>query len=117
MSIDRIGKGSGATPAAGVGQPSSSSDVAKSGAEFKVPKSDAALPLAPAPLDRLRAGEISVAQYLDIKVSEATSHLERRLGTEQLEFIRNSLREQLASDPLLGELVKASTGSLPPQNE
>jgi hypothetical protein len=117
MSIDRIGKGSGATPAAGIGQPGSSSEVSKSGAEFKVPKSDASEPVAQTPLDRLRAGEISVSQYLDIKVSEATSHLGRRLGTEQLEFIRNSLRQQLASDPMLVELVKSTTGSLPPQNE
>jgi hypothetical protein len=117
MSIDRIGKGSGATPAAGIGQPSSSSEVSKSGAEFKVSKSDAAADVVRAPLDRLRAGEISVSQYLDIKVSEATAHLDRRLSTEQLEFIRNSLREQLSSDPMLVELVKASTGSLPPQTE
>jgi hypothetical protein len=117
MSIDRIGKGSGATPAAGIGQPGSSSEVSKAGAEFKVPKSDAVSSVAQAPLDRLRAGEISVSQYLDIKVSEATSHLDRRLSTEQLGFIRNSLREQIASDPMLVELVKASTGSLPPQNE
>jgi hypothetical protein len=117
MSIDRIGKGSGATPAAGIGQPGSSAEVSKSGSEFRVSKGDEAASVARAPLDRFRAGEISVSQYLDIKVSEATSHLDRRLSTEQLEFIRNSLREQLASDPMLVELVKASTGSLPPQNE
>ena len=117
MSIDRIGKGSGAIPAAGIEQPSSPSEVSKTGAEFKVQKSDAVQAAAPAPLDRLRSGEISVSQYLDIKVSEATSHLDRRLGTDQLEFIRNSLREQIASDPVLVDLVKASTGSAPPQNE
>jgi hypothetical protein len=90
--------------------------VSRSGAEFKVQKSEAA-PAVRAPLDQLRAGEISLSQYLDIKVSEATAHLDQRLSVEQLDFIRNSLREQLTSDPLLAELVKASTGSLPPQSE
>jgi hypothetical protein len=116
MSIDRIGKGNGISPGTGIGQPSSSSEVSKSGAEFKVTKSEAVEGARP-PLDRLRAGEISVSQYLDIKVGEATAHLDRRLTTEQIDFIRNSLREQLTSDPLLAELVKASTGSLPPQGE
>jgi hypothetical protein len=116
MSIDRIGKGGGANPANGIEQPSSSSEVSRSGADFKVPKGDATQ-AAQAPLDRLRAGEISLSQYLDIKVSEATAHLDQRLSVEQLDFIRNSLREQLTSDPLLVDLVKASTGSLPPQNE
>ena len=54
---------------------------------------------------------------LNIKVNEATAHLDHRLSAEQLDFIRTSLREQLASDPMLVDLVKASTGSLPPQNE
>src|SRR5690242_12387635 len=116
MSIDRIGKGSGATPAPGIGQAGSSSEVSKSGADFKVPKSDTAESVR-APLERLRAGEISISQYLDIKVSEATAHLDRRLSIEQLDFIRNSLREQVASDPVLVDLVKASTGSSPPRNE
>jgi len=117
MSIDRIGKGSGATPAAGIAPSSSSSEVSKSGADFKVPKGDAAAPADRSPLDRLRACEISLPQYLDIKVNEATSHLDERLSAEQLDFIRNSLREQLASDPMLVDLVNASTGSLPPRNE
>jgi hypothetical protein len=115
MSIDRIGKGGGVTPAAGIGQPSAATEANKSGAEFKVSKPDTAAPMAA--LDRLRAGEINVAQYLNIRVSEATAHLDRRLSAPQLDFIRNSLREQLASDPVLVELVKASTGSLPPQSE
>jgi hypothetical protein len=116
MSIDRIGKGGGATPTDGVGKPAASSEVAKPGAEFKVQKSDPIEAARPA-LDRLRAGEISLPQYLDIKVSEATAHLDQRLSVEQLDFIRKSLREQLTSDPYLAELVRASTGSLPPQGE
>jgi hypothetical protein len=117
MSIDRIGKGGGA-PGSGVIQPgSASSEVGKAGGEFKVEK--AAAPDAPGlgPLERLRSGEISLSQYLDIKVEEATAHLDRRLTSEQLSFIRESLREQLSTDPVLVDLVRSATGAVPPRSE
>jgi hypothetical protein len=120
MSIDRIGKGGGGTPASGVGQPgaSSTADVgSKQGADFKVPKAAPTQAAAAEPLERLRSGEISVSQYLDIKVEQATSHLDKRVSAEQLSFIRASLREQLATDPMLVELVQSATGALPPRNE
>jgi len=111
MSIDRIGKGPQVTDA---GQPSSATEVgSKQGADFKVSKTAPATPAAIEPLDRLKSGEISVSQYLDVKVEEATSHLDKRVSAEQLSFIRNSLRDQLATDPMLVELVQAATGSIP----
>ena len=36
-----------------------------------------------------------------------------RIGGEQLEFVKTALREQLRTDPVLTELVRRSTGSLP----
>jgi hypothetical protein len=120
MSIDRIGKGGGGPPVSGVGQPgaSSTADVGpKQGADFKVPKAAPTQAAATEPLERLRSGEISVSQYLDIKVEQATSHLDERVSAEQLSFIRTSLREQLATDPMLVELVQSATGALPPRNE
>jgi hypothetical protein len=119
MSIDRIGKGGG-PPVSGVGQPESPSTAgvgSRQGAEFKVEKAEAVQGAAAAPLERLRSGEISLSQYLDIKVDEATSHLEQRVSAEQLSFIRTSLREQLANDPMLVELVQSATGALPPRSE
>jgi hypothetical protein len=115
MSIDRIGKGGGGPPVTGIGQPSSSSttEVGSKGGEFKVQKATPTQAVTTEPLDRLRSGEISVSQYLDIKVEEATSHLDKHLSAEQLSFIRDSLREQLSTDPMLVELVQSATGALP----
>ena len=115
MSIDRIGKGGGGPPVSGIGQPASPSatEVGSKGGEFKVDKAAPTEAVATEPLDRLRAGEISVSQYLDIKVQEATSHLDKRMSAEQLSFVRDSLREQLATDPMLVELVQSATGALP----
>ena len=66
-------------------------------------------------LARLERGEINVDQYLDSKVENATAHFEGRLSGDQLEFVKSTLREQLRTDPVLTELVRRSTGSLPTQ--
>ena len=116
MSIDRIGKGGGGLPVSGIGTPSTT-EVGSKGGEFKVQKTAPAEGVATEPLERLRSGEISVSQYLDIKVEEATSHLGNRVSAEQLSFIRDSLRQQLAADPMLVELVQSATGSLPSPSE
>jgi hypothetical protein len=39
------------------------------------------------------------------------------LSGEQLSFIRESLRAQMSSDPALVDLVKSTTGQLPPRDE
>lgn len=64
-------------------------------------------------LGGLQRGEISLDQYLDTRVSEATSHLSGKLSPDQLEFVKQSLREQMATDPVLVELVQRTTGSVP----
>jgi hypothetical protein len=40
-------------------------------------------------------------------------HLEGRLSPEQLEFVKEELRAQLQSDPVLIELVRRATGQSP----
>lgn len=120
MSIDGIGKSGTNPPVSGIDRPGSSSTGAIGEApsgEFKVPAATPAETAALAPLDQLREGTISVSQYLDIKVNEATSHLEQRVSLEQLSFIRGNLREQLSADPILVELVRSATGALPSPNE
>lgn len=62
------------------------------------------------PLDQLRAGKIDLNQYLDLKVEQAVSGLDK-LAPERLDFIRSSLRSQLQNDPGLSELVSAVTAS------
>ena len=64
-------------------------------------------------LDRLRAGEIDVKGYVDIKVEEATAHL-HALPPADLEHVRASLRDRLATDPGLVDLVRTATGAVPP---
>jgi hypothetical protein len=119
MGIDGIGKGGGKPPVSGVDRPGSAEVGGVSGptTEFKVSRTNAAEAISGGSLDQVRSGAISVSQYLDNKVSEATSHLTDRLSSEQLAFVRQSLREQLSSDPALIDLVKAATGSLPPPTE
>ena len=63
-------------------------------------------------LERYRAGEIDIGEYLDIKVDEATAHL-AGLAAQDLQSIRSALRERLASDPTLLELVRTATGHVP----
>jgi hypothetical protein len=67
-----------------------------------------------AALERLQRGEIGVAEYLDTRVSEATKHLTGRVAPSELEFVQRALREQLSSDPVLAELVRRTTGTVPP---
>lgn len=119
MGIDGIGKGGAPPPAGGIDRAIApkSTEVGASEASFQVAKTTATEAAAPASLDQVRSGAISVSQYLDLKVNEATSHLDGRLNDEQLSFIKSSLREQLASDPQLVDLVKSATGQLPPRDE
>ena len=64
-----------------------------------------------AALARVQRGELTVDQYLDGSVTEATRHLAGKLSPDQLEFVKQSLREQLATDPVLVELVQRTTGA------
>jgi hypothetical protein len=115
MGIDRIGKGGG-IPIGDI-QPSAAGEGAKPAGDFKVNRAEPVDATAETSLDRLRAGKISVSEYLDLQVQQATAHLDGRLSTEQLSFIRESLREQLSTDPVLVDLVKSTTGALPPARE
>jgi hypothetical protein len=63
-------------------------------------------------MERLRAGEIDVNGYVDMKVHEATAHL-ATLPPAELDQLRSALRDRLASDPGLVELVRKATGAVP----
>jgi hypothetical protein len=68
-------------------------------------------------LERLRAGELDLHGYVDAKVQEATAHL-AALPPVELENIRSALRERLASDPTLSDLLLTATGeALPPDDD
>jgi hypothetical protein len=109
MSIDGIGKRGGVTPGASVpgATPAQSSfEVGTAGAvaapDAKSGGSDA--------FSALERGDINVEQYLDARVESAVSPLQSRLSPEQLDFVRAELRTALATDPVLVELVRKTTG-------
>ncbi|MEI9937176.1 MAG: hypothetical protein WDO69_08110 [Pseudomonadota bacterium] len=112
MGIDGIGK----PPGAGIGGVDSiqGTDFAQAAEPFKL---DASAPAAggkvSAALSSLQRGELSLDQYLDGRVSDATSHLVGKLSPDQLEFVKQSLRDQMATDPVLVELVQRTTGRAP----
>ena len=116
MGIDRIGKGAPPVPP----KPAAGADPARAEKAFEVRPTNTAgsAAVAPAaasargPLERLRAGEIDLDRYLDIKVTEATAHLQG-LRAKEMEGIRTILRDQLAADPALVELVQQATGLVP----
>jgi hypothetical protein len=137
MGIDGIGKG-GAPPAiasAGTGEVSRGA-AADATSPFEVPGASrpadaAAIDSATAPaatsetgatgataaratdaLHALRSGAVDLDGYLDLKVSEATAHL-GPLPAADLVRVRAALRERLATDPTLVDLVKSATGSAP----
>ncbi|MDP9035338.1 MAG: hypothetical protein M3O50_11065 [Myxococcota bacterium] len=65
-------------------------------------------------LDRLRAGDLDLNGYVDVKVNDATAHL-KALPASELEAVRSALRTRMASDPTLVELVRTVTGGHAPE--
>jgi hypothetical protein len=122
MAIDRIGKGGGLPPAPDAGGPSGVKDKGAVERPFQVERPDAARPADAAqaagsveptsPLARLRAGEIDVNGYVDLKVDEATKAL-HGLSPAELDEIKSVLRDQMKTDPGLTDLVRTATGKLP----
>jgi hypothetical protein len=116
MGIDRIGKG--APPPPPPKEVTDSPRATETGRAFEVNKPAPTGQAAPVQathtaLDRLRAGEIDLDRYLDLKVDEATTHL-RALPPAQLDAVKRTLRERIATDPTLVDLVRTATGAAPP---
>lgn len=109
MGIDGIGQGGGASKigsgVTSVGGPDTDKfEVATEGVERS---GGAEL------LEQVQRGEVQLDAYLDVRVQDAVGHLEGKLSPEQLEFVKEELREQLRSDPVLMELVRRATGQSP----
>ena len=109
MGIDGIGPGGGA--------PKLSSDVTSvSGTEsekFELSTEGVDRAEGAELLERVQRGEVQLDAYLDVRVNDAVGHLEGKLSPEQLDFVREELREQLRNDPVLIELVRRATGQTP----
>jgi hypothetical protein len=125
MGIDRIGKNG---PPAPVPEAAGPSGVRPANGTFDVPAATAphldaagsasqAEPVARGALERFRAGEMDLGGYVDAKVHEATAHLSA-LPPAELEGIRSALRQRLASEPTLIDLLHTATGEeLPPLDD
>src|SRR6185503_11484234 len=99
MSIDRIGKPGAPAPGDVAGAGSStgtgrSFEVGVAGAER------AAAPSGSEALGRLQRGDIGLDQYLDARVDDAVAHLQGTLPADELAFVKQTLREQLSTDPV-----------------
>jgi len=105
-SITETGGASGATGASGAlpAEPFSVDRAASAAPSSKISAS----------LESLQRGELSLDQYLDGRVADATNHLVGKLSPDQLDFVKQSLREQMGTDPVLVELVQRTTGSASP---
>lgn len=122
MGIDRIGKGGGLPPTPDAKGAGAVGPAAKPEKAFEVEKTSTATAAqkagevegasATSPLSRLRAGEIDVNGYVDLKVDEATSSL-HGLPPAELDEIKSMLRDKLRTDPGLVELVRSATGKIP----
>src|SRR5687767_4796849 len=127
MGIDGVGKGGGVPPAPPA--PTGAERVDGPGAAPRPFHAERALPvedphaaghvgvpdaasLTKSPLARLRSGEVDVEGYLDLKVDEATASL-ASMPEADLAEIKRVLREQLATDPGLVDLVRNATGHVP----
>jgi hypothetical protein len=126
MGIDRIGKGpppaspeTQATPGTSPKGPTEKTfsvtgpEAAERGEGAHTTAAGAAGEVAPtSPLARLRAGEIDVDRYVDLKVEEATRGLSG-LSRAELDDIKSVLRDQMVTDPGLSDLVRTATGKTP----
>jgi|SRR6185295_18009723 len=111
MGIDGIGKGSDASKV-----DSSSSSTSVTGVEgdrFELSAEGVAPSRGAGLLEQVQRGEVGLDAYLDVRVNDAVGHLEGRLSPEQLEFVKEELRAQLETDPVLIELVRRATGHSP----
>jgi hypothetical protein len=112
MGVDRIGNKGPPVPSVGS---AGGARAAETASPFTTTGASAAPPTAAvsasAALQRLQSGQIDLAGYVDLKVQEATAHLSG-LPPVQLEALREALRERMANDPTLVDLVGTASGGL-----
>lgn len=102
MSIDRIGGPSAPAP---VGATEGANAIEQASAT--APEQTQAA----SPAEQVRAGTLSVDAYVELRVGEATKHLEGVLSPRDLGLVQETLRGELLSDPMLRGLAEAAIGS------
>jgi hypothetical protein len=61
-------------------------------------------------LDNLRAGKITRAEYYDAMVELGLAHLQGRVPADQLDVVRERMREEIETNPVLIRMVADATG-------
>jgi hypothetical protein len=64
-------------------------------------------------LCRLQRHEVSLGQYLDYCAEQAVAHLEGLVDSERLQFIKEMIRDQMTTDPVIIRYVEQATGQSP----
>ena len=111
MGIDGIGRSGPPISPTGVGEAGGASKIGKE-SSVEAPESAAAAE-GGSPLDKLQRGELSLDEYIDTQLQQATQHLNGVVTPQQLRTIQNVLREELSTDPALQEMVLRATGKQP----
>lgn len=62
---------------------------------------------------KVKSGEMSLDEYIDQRVEEASSHLKGKIPDETLENLKFVMREKVRTDPLLVETIRRTTGKTP----
>ncbi|GAC1527637.1 MAG: hypothetical protein NVS3B10_25300 [Polyangiales bacterium] len=102
----KVGGASGSLPASGTERSRGADGPAFGEALGKTEHADPAH--AATPLDRLRSGEIDVQRYAELRVHEATAHLEGVLPPGDLDKLRDDLHDLIEHDPDVAALVQAA---------
>jgi hypothetical protein len=64
---------------------------------------------------KLRDGEIDKAQYYDASVERSIARLRGVVPAEQLAIVRETLREEAESNPVLNKMLQDALAQLPGQ--
>ena len=64
-------------------------------------------------LCRFERHEITLGQYLDHCAEEAVAHLKGLVNRERLQFIKEMIRDQMTTDPVMIRYIEQTTGQSP----
>ncbi len=104
MSINRISQPSSSLP---IDQAAGATAATSAQAPFQVGRTQPAVESASgSAFDQLQRGAIDRNQYIEARLQQAVDGLPKSLEPEKVSFIRETLRAQLDTDPMLADLLR-----------